>query len=264
MNRSSVFRRNGFTLIELLVVVAIVAVCAALSVPAIREVKAASSRTISLHSLRQLGLAGEGYLADHDRIFWKWITPADGGVQWWWGWESSASLSSGEGNREVDYARGPLGPYASASGGVRTDPAFQQFDARLKPKYRNGNFGYAYNTVLAFDQSPSRQKGNPRRATQAEHPSEVIVFATSAQVNTFQRPATVKHPMIEEFYMINDVETTIHFRHGGQALAAMLDGNIRALDPDPATIDRRMPEAKVGRLAPVGSWKYLWNEPPDS
>lgn len=36
-------------------------------------------------------------------------------------------------------------------------------------------------------------------------------IATSAQVNTFQEQASANNPMIEEFYGIDDRETTVHF-----------------------------------------------------
>lgn len=250
--------RDGFTLVELLTVVTLIAMLAALMLPVVSRMKASSSRAVSAHSLRQLIVAGHTYLGEHDNVFWKWAESTGDGVQWWWGWESSASLKKPEGEREIDYARGPLGPYLITAGGVKTDPGFLAFDSRLKPKYRNGNFGYGYNTVLAFDDVPWRQKGVPRHALQAERPGEVVVFATSAQVNTFQRPATAKSPMIEEFYMINEREVSVHFRHGGKAMVAFLDGNVREVEMDPATLDSRFPEARVGRFAPVGSMKYLW------
>ena len=63
--------------------------------------------------------------------------------------------------------------------------------------------------------------------------------------------------MIEEFYLIDERETTVHFRFGGQALAAMMDGSVRALPMDPSTLDRRMPEVQIGRFAPAGDRLYL-------
>jgi prepilin-type processing-associated H-X9-DG protein len=57
--------------------------------------------------------------------------------------------------------------------------------------------------------------------------------------------------MIEEFYMINTTAVTAHFRHGGrQALAAFLDGSVRALSMDtdmqPGSQDMRIPSANIG------------------
>jgi hypothetical protein len=117
----------------------------------------------------------------------------------------------------------------------------------LKPKYRDGNYGYGYNTVLAADAN-----GDPRNALQVQLPSQMVVFATCAQVNTFEPPATEDNPMVEEFYMIDDTEVTVHFRHGRHALAAFLDGSVRGLsmaaDMQPGSQDMRMPSANIGCL----------------
>ena len=68
--------------------------------------------------------------------------------------------------------------------------------------------------------------------------------------------------MIEEFYLIDQRETTLHFRFGGKALASMLDGSVQDLPMDPSTLDTRMPSALIGRFAPVNNTLYL-AEPPE-
>jgi prepilin-type N-terminal cleavage/methylation domain-containing protein len=238
-------KRNAFTLIELLVVIAIIAILSGLLVTALSRRKVATARAISGHSLGQMIAAGNLYRAEHDNSFWPYRQNVPGGVQWWFGFETSASTGMPEGKRTCDYSKGPLGAYASASGGVKADPAFQQFSPRLKPKYANGNFGYGYNVLLAADST-----GAPRNAARVEDPSQMIVFATCAQVNTFQSPASSKRPMIEEFYMIDHTQRTAHFRHGSDALAAFLDGSVRPLsmeaDMVPGSLDARIPSANIG------------------
>jgi hypothetical protein len=101
--------------------------------------------------------------------------------------------------------------------------------------------------VLAADAT-----GKPHNALQVTLPSQMVVFATCAQVNTFQTPASPRNPMIEEFYMINDTTTSAHFRHGRDALAAFLDGSVRELSMDtdmqPGSLDTRIPSANIGRF----------------
>jgi hypothetical protein len=87
------------------------------------------------------------------------------------------------------------------------------------------------------------------------------MFATCAQINTFQPPATEARPMIEEFYLVDSLNTTVHFRYGGKALAVMLDGSVRELAMDPSTLDARMPDAQIGRFAPIGETRYLLDPP---
>ena len=240
--------KRAFTLIELLVVVAVIAMLASLLMPVLTQAKIASARAISCRSLSELMVGGRLYLNDHDNLFWPYEQAVPGGAQWWFGFETSASLGMPEGQRTCDYSQGPLGPYVIASGGIKTDPALLQYSPRLKPKYQDGNYGYGYNTVLAYGPT-----GQPRNALQVLAPSQMIVFATCAQVNTFESPATPANPMIEEFYMISDTQTTAHFRHGGgQALAAFLDGSVRSLSMDddmlPGSLDMRIPSANIGRF----------------
>jgi len=247
--------KKAFTLIELLVVVAIIGIITALLVPAVNASRAAASRAVSTHTLHQLLVGGQGYLGDHNYKFWPYQYFTSTGTQWWFGFETWESQGMPEGERTCDYSIGPLGPYTSTSGGIKTDPAFLQSAQRLKPKYKNGNYGYGYNSVLSGSSSYPGGPSVPISALQIQNYSQIIVFATSAQVNDFEPPASPDKPMIEEFYMINDDARqypSIHFRHGGHALAAFLDGSVRSLDMSsdmvPGSQDMRMPSANIGRL----------------
>ena len=239
--------KKAFTLIELLVVIVIIATLIGVLLPALAAAKRSSSLAISAHSLRQLITSAHLYLNDNNHTFWPYQQFTSTGTQWWFGFETWQSISMPEGQRTCDYSQGPLGPYMISSGGVTTDPSFLQYSPRLKPKYQNGNYGYGYNTVLAADST-----GKPRNELQVILPSEMVVFATCAQVNTFESPASTDNPMIEEFYMINDTMATTHFRHGNNALAAFLDGSVRALsmttDMQPGSQDMRIPTANIGIL----------------
>lgn len=247
-------RRSGFTLIELLVVISIVAILVAMAFPVFQKVRLSSWRAVSVHTLQQLNAAGAAYRAEHDGEFWRYREPIAGGNVWWFGFESASAAGSGEGNRTLDLARGPLGPYVMASSGVKSDPAFASLGKTYKPKFTNGTFGYGYNGLLGGGALGTTAVARMAQFTQ---PAGIVVFATCAQVNVFQTPASAKNPMIEEFYLIDATQTTVHFRYGGKALAAMLDGSISELPMDPTTIDKRMPSAKIGRFAPVGSKLYL-------
>jgi len=62
-------QQRGFTLVELLVVIAIVAVLAALLFPVFSSARAKARESVCTSNLRQLHLAMEMYLQDHDEVF---------------------------------------------------------------------------------------------------------------------------------------------------------------------------------------------------
>ena len=60
-------KRGGFTLVELLVTITIIVALAALSVPLARRGIAKAKQTACLSNLRNMGVALESYLQDHNR-----------------------------------------------------------------------------------------------------------------------------------------------------------------------------------------------------
>ena len=59
-------RATAFMLIELLVVIAIIAILAAVLLPVLASAKAASRRVACVSNLRQVGIAIQLYVSDHD------------------------------------------------------------------------------------------------------------------------------------------------------------------------------------------------------
>jgi len=50
---------------------------------------------------------------------------------------------------------------------------------------------------------------------------------------------------------------TVHFRHGNCANILFLDGHVEKFTMYPGTLNKRLPEANVGRITPAGSSLYL-------
>ncbi|MBL9134328.1 MAG: type II secretion system protein [Verrucomicrobiales bacterium] len=83
---------RGFTLVELLVVIAIIAILASLLLPGLARAKAQARATECRGNLRQMGLAWEMYLGEHDDRFpdrrdLKSMLP--GGYRPWTSWPPS-------------------------------------------------------------------------------------------------------------------------------------------------------------------------------
>jgi prepilin-type processing-associated H-X9-DG protein len=225
-------RRGGFSLVELVSALGITAVLAVLIASASLMAYRKSSLAISANNLRQLAIGASSYLSENNYVFWKYRSADPGGepgVRWWFGFEPLASFSRPEGQR------------------IFGGKAF-------KPKYQFGYIGVGYNALLG---GGAMGLGESLSYWSLGRPSKIVVFATSAQINTFQRPATPRNPMLEEFYLLDDRETTVHFRHSGQAMVAFADGSAGFLPMDESTRDNRAPQANVGRFAPVGSAKHL-------
>lgn len=247
-------------MLEIAVVVAVAAVLVFVMFTAGWKLYEKSSLAISSNNIRQLTIGAMQYLADHDHHFWPYssagytIMDTDGntttGTQWWWGFESTSSQTSGEGNRRFDASKGPLAGYVPAS--LRPDPSFALHGRVFKPKYRNGYLGIGYNTVLAGGIGTKKKPAKPLTDWELSNPAQVVMFATSAQVYPFASP-----PVLEEFYMIDQRETTVHFRHGGMAMVGFANGSAGFLPMDESTRDTRLPDVNVGRFAPVGSFQYL-------
>jgi len=75
MQKSS--RHLGFTLIELLVVIAIIAILAALLFPVFGRAKAAARTTTCISNLKQIGVATQMYMDNHDDYFPQGLDVSD-------------------------------------------------------------------------------------------------------------------------------------------------------------------------------------------
>lgn len=246
--------RRAFSLIEVLVAAGIAAVLAVMLAGAGWAAYKKSSLAVSANNIRQLSMGASAYLAENDYVYWKYREErGNEGTVWWYGYETRQSLyATPEGQREFDPGDGPLAAYVPA--GLRPDPSFKLTGRAFKPKYRKGYLGIGYNILLGGGWLGSQSN---RTYWSLSKPGEIVVFATSAQVNTFLPPASAKNPMLEEFYGLDEFYATVHFRHGGYAMVGFADGSCGFLRPDETTLDARAPQAAIGRFAPKGSSKYL-------
>ncbi len=231
--------RDGFTLVETLAVCATVAILAALLLPTLSRARAAGNGTRCLSNLRQIGLATQLYWDDHGRTFAERTERTNGGWRYWFGWLADGA----EGNRDFRPEEGPLWPYLTGRG-VEICPSLNRQSAHFKSKARGAAFGYAYNLLVGPRGQPGLQPGTFR------NPSSLALFTDGGQVNSFQAPASVDHPLLEEFYYFdtNRVSATVHFRHRLNAQVLFTDGHVAPERPAPGSEDRRVSAELCGRL----------------
>jgi prepilin-type N-terminal cleavage/methylation domain-containing protein/prepilin-type processing-associated H-X9-DG protein len=241
--------RRAFTLVELLVVIAIIVILAALLLPTLARSKASAQRVKCANNLRQLGLAAQMYWDDNSGSLFimRGSDTTNGWQTWWCGWLQS---SGGEGSRQFDATQGALFPYLRGRG-VELCPAFNYLSPQLKLKATGSSYGYGYNVYLSVPASQPAIK-----TSKLQRPSETTLFGDAAQVNDFQAPASPEHPMLEEWYYLDNPTNYPspnyyphgHFRHSQKANAAFCDGHVRLEEFVPGSIDPKMPDQLVGRL----------------
>ena len=233
----------------MLLVIGILGILGAILVPAVRQAILSSSLATSASNVRQLAAGAAAYLSENNHTFWPYMERTnkggESGVNWWFGFEPTASLGKAEGERWFKPESGPLGGFVPA--GIQPDPSFGFTGNAFKPKYRSGYIGVGYNALLG---GGWMGRGPPVRVINLENPARIAMFATSAQINTFQHPASSEDPMIEEFYGFdnNPRNKTVHFRHRGEALVAFADSSVGYLEMERGSLDKRDPDANVGRL----------------
>jgi prepilin-type N-terminal cleavage/methylation domain-containing protein/prepilin-type processing-associated H-X9-DG protein len=233
---------RAFTLVELLVVLSVILILASLLLPVLNRSKASAQRIRCVGNLRQLGLAGQMYWDENGGRAFPWQGIAtNGGQTYWFGWLASGS----EGLRRFDPAPGALFPYLTGRG-VEVCPALNYIHPRYKLKATGASYGYGYNLQLSASAGQT-----PVDVHRVSQPAGLAFLADSAQVNTFQLPASPQNPMLEEFYYLSTNDATVHFRHTRTSGAVFCDGHVDREKPEAGSLDERLPGQTVGRLRPA-------------
>lgn len=250
--------RHGFTLTELLISVVVIAVLLTILLPAVARKRSEAHQTICAKQQQQMALATFFYLEDNDQSFFPRRAPAtvDGkdGTLWWFGFEADASRLLGQGNRVLDRSLGKMYNYHHSPETVRICPGFMKANQPYKPKYKSFWTTYGYDATFITEMGPVQY-------TQIDQPDKIAMLTDTAQVNSWQAPASTSNPMIEEWDYFTATGYFVHYRHNGRANVLLADGHVETKHADTG-FDPWLPEAMTGRppadmqliVSPWGAW----------
>lgn len=245
---------GAFTLIELLVVMAIVALLLGMVLPALGSARATARTLRCATNQKQMVTAWMLYADVHwDRAmplaYWSVEDIGSGEQIFWWGSHGTATLPP-------DHAAGFISPFLDS--GLREASVFECPDQpwesyRPQGPSKSITSTYGYN---GYYLSPAKTPGwafnighRPwRRIADIHQPSDLFVFADTllpAFGNALPgNTALLDPPMLFSggTWSANPSPTTA-FRHGrparggvGKANAAMADGSVQAVQPDPESV----------------------------
>jgi len=182
---------RGFTLVELLVVIVIVGMLVALLIPAVQAARAAAQCTSCLNNLREIGMAAQQYIVEHDKYPAAWLHAPDGTIRRW-----------------MDC----LKPYLDKKLSVYTCPS----DPQKIPCIYDPDIILSYGINVSMFADPAHDFWYPVWSYDVHHPQQVILLADCTPGEYF----VYVYPPFQE--PVNLVD----YRHpGGMFNAAYCDGH---------------------------------------
>ena len=205
-------KKNGFTLIELLVVVAIIAILAAMLLPALSQARERARQAICISNLKQLGLALFMYADDYD----GWIMPPQ------------SAGTEGEWTRKLCGSSGGRGAYVN-NWSLFVCPSFPPYKGQ-KGAYEWYSLYLTYAMAGEYDYTVAK---NTKRVYRPQD-SELLVDSISVSPPSWVQTTLGISGPVQYFYVRKfrgaAENQKIHFRHNGRANMLFFDGHVESVD----------------------------------
>lgn len=230
---------------EMLVAIAVIALLAAILVPALRSAKGQARQIACTSNLRQLALANQSYAHENN----GYCVPGalgifSGNLHRWYGTRKSKT-------EPFDIGNGPLTPFLS---NCRLACPEKIACITLEPTavdYESDNGGYGYNLAYLGSQVwntgyEDRSYMESTKLTMVKRPVETLAFADTAMYRSIgMQPSLIPYAFAEPRFLIINRKPdstwkpypSIHFRHRRRTNIAWVDCHVdaRKLSADTGT-----------------------------
>jgi len=232
------FPRAGLTLIEIMTTIAIIATLVGIAIPALSSARQSGQSIVCSSNIRQLQIANDLYATDHDGRY------LPGAVEF-----RTKNLHRWHGARDgagepFDASRGPITPYLNSTAEsriIRVCPTFAPTLERLEDTgagFERAGGGYGYNNAFVgvvrrqIEQDvwvvETTKMGALR--TRFSQPAATIAFTDAAFASQAGVEGLIEYsfaePRVWPDFPGARPNPSIHFRHGGGANVAWLDGHV--------------------------------------
>jgi prepilin-type N-terminal cleavage/methylation domain-containing protein/prepilin-type processing-associated H-X9-DG protein len=212
-------KRDGFTLIELLVVMAVVALLAALAIPAVAGAQERSRAAACSNQMRALGMAVLLYTQDNQGRFPR-------------------SSHSAAANREPGWAAS-IAPYLGAPSG-EANAAWVNWEFRCPANTNDAPNAYSYAMNVFFElRRGDSYLGRPatwRCVAHVPRPARTILLAETAAASGGMAP---DHFMAHQWSSPAAPRRAVaHDRHNGRANYLFVDGHVESLPVEATFVSR--------------------------
>ena len=210
-------KRNMFTLIELLVVISIIAILAGMLMPALAQARDKAKGSSCMNNLKQIATANIMYANDH-----AVLSPMSQGSVFWYGLRSGSM-----GSYSYDLTSGGfINSYVGERSLAMLCPVWQGLKNISDPTKSSTAGGYGYNQIVftstndavLYARAISNGITKPERI---KNPSSIVMFGDAGNSAT-----TVTAILAAASYGMSGAGGTVHFRHGGHAGLAWVDGHV--------------------------------------